>query len=67
MDVCCPTMKFHSRRYFPNVPEAEQPDAIIEFHADRGDWLLWQPQTASYFQQINYCPWCGTELATLAP
>ena len=65
MDVCCPTMKFHSRRFLPSVPEAEQPDAIIEFHAE--GWLMWQAETASYTHFINYCPWCGTDLATLNP
>jgi hypothetical protein len=67
MDLCCPSMSFCSRRFYPNVPEAEQPDAIIEFHAQDAAWLLWDPQTESYCHQINYCPWCGTELATLNP
>jgi hypothetical protein len=66
MDVCCQSLKFHSRGYLAKVSEAEQPDALIEFSAERG-WLLWLPQTASYCREVRYCPWCGTELATLNP
>jgi hypothetical protein len=60
-------MKFHSRRFFENVPEDEQPDAIIEFNPSRGGWLMWHPQSEGYVNQISYCPWCGAELAKLNP
>jgi hypothetical protein len=67
MDVCCTSLKFRSRRHYPNVAEAEQPDAIIEFHPDKSAWLLWIPSVGEYCHHINYCPWCGTELSTLRP
>ena len=66
MEVCCQFLKSQSRRYLPQVPEADQSDALIEFSAEHG-WLVWLPQTASYCLQLRYCPRCGTELATLNP
>ncbi len=66
MEVCCSTLRSSSRRYQLKVPEAEQPDALVQF-GPMGSWFLWMPQSESHSFAIYFCPWCGTELSTLNP
>jgi hypothetical protein len=69
MDFCCDTLRSNSRRYYPKVPEAEQPDALVQYGPQGPEalWWIWLPQTQHHTMGINCCPWCGTELATLNP
>ena len=67
-DFCCIAMRGASRRHWPKVPEAEQPDALIEYSAEDPCWvLLFRPYDRGSGMMINYCPWCGAELAGFKP
>lgn len=61
IDACCDTMRFFGRDHYQGVPEAEMPDALIEFHRDAGKAFL-RTGRGEFDTYIFYCPWCGARI-----
>lgn len=47
----------------PDHPNpADCPDHLIAYHERDKTYGLWVHDGGRSFIQINYCPWCGTDL-----